>query len=924
MKDFSRPTQVYILGIVIAASILAALQSFLNPPEGSYQLLVACIVASFLQGIAVFGTTARSTYSLSWIVYGFTFVLLGTPATFIVVFISHVAEWLLDRDRLKWYIQTFNISTFFIGFTISGVIIRLMPASLPANSVISFLIILASLAIFTLVNHLLVALVLKLARGQNLSQSGVMGGFTLLLDFTLLSLGYAAVIIWNASPIALTLVVFVTYILYQAMNIPALERKTEIDPKTELFNARYFTEALDEEMVRAKRFERPLTLIMADLDLLRNINNTYGHLAGDVVLQGIAHILQEMTREYDVVARFGGEEFAVMLPETESADAYIVAERIREKIAATEFEITTSVKPIRATMSFGIAKLEDSKQTIDNLIHNADVALYRAKETGRNRTCIHDGEEDIVHQTSRDWGKLGLSVKEKPDVGVPPSTNGHHMVLSESNTEPAAQFLSDERVDKSGTAVDTPYHPSKTPIRQFPEWATTAYIAVLTGAAVTLAVILINKNNHNFDWLGLILFAGVVLLTEVAAIEIYVRESSVSTSAALLVAGVMLFGPLGAILLGIIIAFAAFAKKRTLISRFVFNASNHTIGGLLIAGLLSFHNTPVKEWSLIRLIIFGMASAGILYLSTTILLSIVISLSNGQKFKVIWVERFRWLGFYYLALGAIASALVLSYNAIELTGIFIIFLPLIMMRYSQKQYIDRTETMVHSLQKTNSQLVQKSEEITLLNEELLLTLARSLDLRDPHVMEHSKHVSRYAVCIAQEMGLPEEQIENIRKAGLLHDIGKLGVREEILFKPARLTAEEFELVKEHVTIGANLVRGCHTLEPLIPFVLHHHEWFNGQGYPHGLIDEEIPLEARILSLADAVEAMASDRPYKKAMSPTAILDEVNQCAGTQFDPVVVAAFGRVIEAQGEKVIINSARAVIARQLNNTMTYAPHY
>lgn len=389
-------------------------------------------------------------------------------------------------------------------------------------------------------------------------------------------------------------------------------------------------------------------------------------------------------------------------------------------------------------------------------------------------------------------------------------------------------------------------------------------------------------------------------------------------------AGVLLFGALGAVILGIIIAFAAYARKRTHISRFVFNASNHTIGGLLIANLLTFHKTPVSEWSLIQLLIFGMASAGLLYLSTTSILSMVISLSNGQKFKDIWTERFRWLGLYYLALGVIAAALVLSYHAIGLTGILIIFLPLVMMRYSQKQYIDRTETMVHSLQKTNLQLIQKSEEVTLLNEELLLTLARSLDLRDPHVMEHSKHVSRYAVYIAQEMGLPEEQLETIRKAGLLHDIGKLGVREEILFKPDRLTAEEFELVKEHVTIGADLVRGCHTLEPLAPFVLYHHEWFNGQGYPHGLEGTEIPLEARILSLADAVEAMASDRPYKKAMSPPAIRDEVKRCAGTQFDPVVANAFARVIESQGEAVIINSARAVLARQLNDTKTYEPHY
>ncbi|MCB9418814.1 MAG: diguanylate cyclase [Ardenticatenaceae bacterium] len=920
MRDFSRPTQFYILGTVISASILAFWQFYQTPPDGTYLLLLACIIASFLQGSAVFGTTVRSTYSLSWIVFGFTFVTLGTPATFTVVLASHLAEWFLDRDRLKWYIQTFNIGTFFIGFTVSGLIVNWISPN-PVSGTASFLITLVSLAVFTLINHWLVAWVLKLARGQNLAQSGVFGWFTLLLDFTLLCLGYVAAIIWQANPIALTLVVFITFILYKALNIPALERKTEIDPKTELFNARYFTEALDEEMVRAKKFKRPLSLIMADLDLLRDINNNYGHLAGDVVLQGIARIMQEMTRDYDIVARFGGEEFAIMLPETELSDAYIVAERIREKIAATEFEITTSIHPIKATMSFGITQLEDSKQAIDSLIHNADVALYRAKETGRNRTCIHNGEEDIIHKVSRDWGKLGISVKEMPEPPVAAYTNGHNHKTSQSMVE-TASYLPSEELEPE-TAVDNPFT-ARSFARQLPEWATTAFIAILATLASSLALILINTSSRDIDWLGLIFFAGVVLLTEAVAIEIYVRDSSVSTSAALLVAGVLLFGPVGAVTLGIIIAFAAYAKKRTAISRFIFNSSNHTFGGLLIAALLLIQNKPVTEWSLIRLLIVSPLAAGLVYLSTTVFLTAVICLSSQQNFKEVWVERFRWLGLYYLALGIIAAALVFSYNAIGLTGILIIFLPLIMMRYSQKQYIDRTETMVHSLQKTNTQLVQKSEEITLLNEELLLTLARSLDLRDPHVMEHSKHVSRYAVCIAQEMGLPEEQIETIRKAGLLHDIGKLGVREEILFKPGRLTAEEFELVKEHVIIGAELVSGCHSLEPLAPFVLHHHEWYDGQGYPHGLAGDEIPLEARILCLADAVEAMASDRPYKNAMSPTAIRDEVKRCAGNQFDPVVVEAFARVIDAEGEDVIVNSARAVLARQLNDTRTYAPHY
>lgn len=926
MKDFSRSTQVYILGIIILAGLITTWQFYQTPLEVSWLLLLACVVASFLQGIAVFGTTARSTYSLSWIVYAFTLVSLGPAATIITVFISHVAEWLLDKDRLKWYIQSFNISIFVIGFSLAHLIIVWGQTTFATNDTIVFLITLISLVVFTFVNHLLVALVVRLARGQRISESGIFGWFTLLLDFTLLCLGFNATIIWQANPISLLLVAFIAYILFQALNIPALERKAEIDAKTELFNARYFTQALDEEMVRAKRFKRPLSLIMADLDFLRNINNTYGHLAGDVVLQGIAHILQEMTREYDIVARFGGEEFSVMLPETESEDAYLVAERIRQRIEATEFAVSTSVEPIRATMSFGIARLDGNKQTIDNLIHNADLALYQAKETGRNRVCVYDHQISDNQETTRDWAKLGLSVKATANPTPPLSTykNGRQPENLAVATEPVLDSFPEPVTAPLITSIDSPQPASATPQRQFPGWAANAYIALLACTAFGFAFLQISVTDWQVDLAGLLLFAVFVLLVEGAAIEIYIRDSSVSTSAVLLVAGVFLFGGPGAVILGIAIAFVAYAKRRTAISRFVFNASNHTIGGLLIAYLLQLNQVPIENWTLLRLLIIGVGAASLIYLTTTLFLTIAVGLSNGQSFRVIWNERFRWLAPYYLSLGIIAAALVFSYLAIDLAGLFIIILPLLLLRYSQKQYIDQTETLVHDLKKTNAQLLEKSEEVTLLNEELLLTLARSLDLRDPHVVEHSKHVSRYAVCMAEESGLPAEQVESIRKAGLLHDIGKLGVREEILFKPGRLTADEFEMVKEHVTIGADLVQGCHSLEPLVPFVLHHHEWFDGRGYPHGLAGDEIPLEARILSVADAVEAMASDRPYKQAMSPAAILAEIQRCTGTQFDPVVARAFSRVIQRQGEGIIVNSARDVLARQMNDAKTYAPHY
>jgi HD-GYP domain-containing protein (c-di-GMP phosphodiesterase class II) len=153
------------------------------------------------------------------------------------------------------------------------------------------------------------------------------------------------------------------------------------------------------------------------------------------------------------------------------------------------------------------------------------------------------------------------------------------------------------------------------------------------------------------------------------------------------------------------------------------------------------------------------------------------------------------------------------------------------------------------------------------------------------------------------MKLNDSQIELIRKGSLLHDIGKLGIPEEILKKPARLTAEEYEVMKRHAALGAQLIGKSPALRPLIPIIRHHHEFFNGQGYPDKLMGSQIPIEARIVALADAIEAMSSERHYRKALSMETVRNEIEQHAGSQFDPLVVEAALKVIEPKRETVKI---------------------
>jgi putative nucleotidyltransferase with HDIG domain len=174
-----------------------------------------------------------------------------------------------------------------------------------------------------------------------------------------------------------------------------------------------------------------------------------------------------------------------------------------------------------------------------------------------------------------------------------------------------------------------------------------------------------------------------------------------------------------------------------------------------------------------------------------------------------------------------------------------------------------------------------------------MLLAETLDLRDVSTARHSQTVGRYAEGIARELGLSGERVERIRAAGVLHDVGKLGVADAVLQKPGPLTDEEWADMRRHPELGARILDHAN-LRDISGWVLAHHERLDGHGYPQGLAGEAIPLEARILAVADAYEAMTADRPYRAALGHDAARAELRACCGTQFDPAVVDAFLAVL------------------------------
>jgi len=175
-------------------------------------------------------------------------------------------------------------------------------------------------------------------------------------------------------------------------------------------------------------------------------------------------------------------------------------------------------------------------------------------------------------------------------------------------------------------------------------------------------------------------------------------------------------------------------------------------------------------------------------------------------------------------------------------------------------------------------------------EAIVASMARAVDAKDPYTRGHSDRVTAYALALAAAAALPPYLREIIGRAGPLHDVGKIGVPDHVLAKPGRLDDDEFALIKQHPVIGDEICRPLRALRRLRPAVRHHHERYDGGGYPDGLVGEEIPLEARVLAIADTYDAMTSDRPYRSGMPPAQALAILSQNAGPQWDPHLTRIF----------------------------------
>jgi putative nucleotidyltransferase with HDIG domain len=306
--------------------------------------------------------------------------------------------------------------------------------------------------------------------------------------------------------------------------------------------------------------------------------------------------------------------------------------------------------------------------------------------------------------------------------------------------------------------------------------------------------------------------------------------------------------------------------------------------------LVSLVHTPALQ-------IPGVGLAAAVYvLVNQSLIVLVVALSAGQNPMKLWWHHFGWTGLQQWLL--VVSGMSLGY-AFQQAGWYALFLasPLVLIVTSYRHYASSQKDHTRELEGFANQLIT--------------TLAAVVDARDAYTFGHSTQVSRYAVAIGQQLAYGPDELERLRVGALLHDIGKVGIPEAILFKPGKLEPWEYQLMKEHAAIGYRIVSKIDRLDFAADIIHQHHEWYNGQGYPRGLRGDQVLRDARIVGVADALESLMSDRPYRKGRSLEEALTEIRRWSGTQFDPEVVGALEAVASREGQSFFVNSAAMVDA-------------
>lgn len=383
------------------------------------------------------------------------------------------------------------------------------------------------------------------------------------------------------------------------------------------------------------------------------------------------------------------------------------------------------------------------------------------------------------------------------------------------------------------------------------------------------------------DWLSL---AGLTLLTGSFSIKVPSISARFSVSEAFVLAAVVLFGPAVAtviVVLDSLVVTSWIRKGHRSSVRALFNMSAGACGIWVSAHVfeqlrpVSIVGPPIEQLA-VPVLVLALSYFAV----NSSLVALAVSYESGRPAMTIWRQNFAWLSLNNLGGASVAILLVTYTRNIDLTALSVIVPLLVIIYLTFRTSLDRLDDAHRHVAQVNDLYLSTIE-----------TLAMAVDAKDQITHGHIRRVQVYAVELAKRLGVTEsQQIRAIEAAALLHDVGKLAIPEHILNKPGTLTTSEFAVIKRHADIGADLLSSIRFPYPVVPIVRHHHERWDGTGYPSGISETDIPLGARILSVVDCFDALNSDRPYRTKLSIEEAFEILRQRRGTMYDPWVVDSF----------------------------------
>ena len=408
-------------------------------------------------------------------------------------------------------------------------------------------------------------------------------------------------------------------------------------------------------------------------------------------------------------------------------------------------------------------------------------------------------------------------------------------------------------------------------------------VACIGAVAILESLVALKTTPHPYEWL---LFALLAVLTGSFSMKIASISASVTVSDTFFITTALLFGPAPATLAITLDTVVVSLRRGHALDRVAFNAATVSLGMWVgshaffgLAGIppLSQGHAPVEQIILPLVVL-----TAVYFMMNTGLIAVAIGLDVRKSPIEIWCQHFSWLSVNCFAAASVSFCLVLLYQ-ISLSAVVIALPLLVVLHLTLRSSFGRLEdarTHVAHLDRLYLSTVE--------------TLAMAIDAKDDVTHSHVRRVQAYALGLARELGVEDEPtLKGIEAAALLHDTGKLAVPEHILNKPGKLSEAEFEQMKRHVDVGADILSLVEFPYPVVPIVRCHHENWDGTGYPRGVRGTEIPIGARILSVVDCFDALTSDRPYRSALTDEQAFEILRARRGTMYEPRVVDIFIRV-------------------------------